>query len=506
MAAATSPSKKVTPRTPSPAYLAMCPRWKLIDALLGGTETMKAAGEEYLPQYSEETNAAYKARLERAVLVNRMESTLENLVGRPFSEPVVLEKDVPEAIVELSENIDCRKTNLQAFLRAWFRNGWAKGFSFVLVDHPIPEQRVDDNGDKIPRTLETDRQEGLRPFWHLIHPENVLAVYTAEGPDGVEQLSHVRLLETSTEQSGWGEITVERVRVLEPGKWELYRAKDPSKADSDWELEDEGVTGLDFIPLVPFFAGVREGPALCKPPLLDLAYLNKAHWQSLSDQRNILTVARFPILAANGVAADDPVTIGPNRFLTTSSVDGKWYYVEHTGKAIEAGAVDLKDLEDKMAEYGGEFLKDRPGSETATARALDSAESSSYLTATALGFQDCVELALDYTARWLGLDGGGSVVVSVNNTVEVTNPGDSDALLKMRANRDISRVALLKEMKTRGVLGEDFDPDKNEAELKDEGDDGMGDMFNRGAGTQTKIDPLTGKPIPPVVVPPVVEE
>jgi hypothetical protein len=38
-----------------------------------------------------------------------------------------------------------------------------------------------------------------------------------------------------------------------------------------------------------------------EPPLLDLAYLNVKHWQSQSDQDNILHIARVPILALIGV-------------------------------------------------------------------------------------------------------------------------------------------------------------------------------------------------------------
>src|SRR5690606_23373074 len=145
-------------------------------------------------------------------------------------------------------------------------------------------------------------------------------------------------------------------------------------------------------------AGKRTGLMECKPPLADLAHLNVEHWQSKSDQRNVLTVSRFPILAAAGVPADQKVTIGPNNFLTTDDVQGKWYYVEHTGAAIAAGQTDLESLEDQMATYGAEYMRKRPGDETATGRALDSAESSSYLAATVRDFQDCVELAMQYTA------------------------------------------------------------------------------------------------------------
>ena len=69
-------------------------------------------------------------------------------------------------------------------------------------------------------------------------------------------------------------------------------------------------------------------------PLLDLAWLNIAHWQSSSDQRHVLTVARFPMLAGSGVPENTNVVVGPDRMLTTPNADGKFYYVEHTGAAI----------------------------------------------------------------------------------------------------------------------------------------------------------------------------
>lgn len=477
---ADNPNKKPTVATPSSAYLRMAPRWRMIDVLLGGTEAMRAAGKEFLPQYDNESNKNYDARLSRATLLNMTEQTLDTLAGKPFREAVVLDEDVPTQIEDLAEDVDMQGNNLQAFSRSWFREAWAKGFSHVLVEHPTPEAKTDAEGEQRPRTLADDRAEGLRPYWVHVKPECLIAAYSAVVL-GQEVLTHVRILEKSVERVGWEEVEVVRVRVLEPGTWQVWA---PDEKGEEWHVESEGSTSLDYIPLVTFYAGKRTGLMECKPPLTDLAHLNVAHWQSSSDQRNVLTVSRFPILAASGVPADQKVNIGPNNFLTTEAPEGKWYYVEHTGAAIAAGQTDLSSLEDQMATYGAEYMRKKPGDETATGRALDAAEASSYLAATVRDFQDCLEQAMQFTADWLGLDNGGSVKVNADVDLSEADAAELDALLKMRAQRDISRKAFLKEMKARQVLSDDFDEDDDAEQLKEEATDSMGDMFGKGNGTQ----------------------
>lgn len=478
---ADTPNKKPTVATPSSAYLRMAPRWRMIDVLLAGTEAMRAAGNEFLPQYDNESNKNYEARKDRATLLNMTEQTLDTLAGKPFREALVLGEDVPTQIVDYAEDIDLQGNNLQAFSRSWFREAWAKGFSHVLVEHPTPEAKTDAEGDDRPRTLADDRADGLRPYWVHVKPECLIAAYSAMVL-GQEVLTHIRILEKTVERVGWEEVEVVRVRVLEPGMWEVWA---PNEKGDEWHIESEGTTSLDYIPLVTFYAGKRSGLMECKPPLTDLAFLNIAHWQSASDQRNVLTVSRFPILAASGVAADQKVNIGPNNFLTTEAPEGKWYYVEHTGAAITAGANDLQSLENQMATYGAEYMRQRPGDETATGRALDSAESSSYLAATVRDFQDCLEQAMQFTADWLGLEAGGSATVNADVDLTEADSAELDALLKMRAQRDLSRKAFLKEMKSRQVLSDDFDEDEDAEQLKEEATSSMGDMFGNGNGTQT---------------------
>lgn len=468
--------------TPSSAYTVMKPRWDLDEALMGGTESMRAAGKQYLPQHPSESNKNYQNRLDRATLLNVYEDTVNTLSGKPFCEDIKLGEDVPEAIVELCEDVDLQGTALSPFCRNWFRMAWRKGFAHVLVDQPVGQKKTDDRGNERPRTLDDDRQEGIRPYWVLIRPENVLAAY-GRMENGREVLEHVRILEESTERSGWTEKTVRRIRVLEPGVWELWKEEDAGGGKKKWVVEGRGLTGLTQVPMRTFYAGKRESLMLCKPPLTDLAHLNITHWQSSSDQRNVLTVARFPILAGKGIDDTAKVEVGPNNYLTSTET-GEWYYVEHSGAAIEAGRKDLEDLENQMAMYGAEFLRKKPGGETATARALDSAENDSELGASAKDFKDLIEECLQLTAEWMGQETGGSVeLTSIDEEPVAADQPILDALQKARAARDISREAYLTELKRRGALSEDFDIDEDKEKLDSEAPtDGLDGMFNAGNG------------------------
>lgn len=461
---------KTSPATTSCAYDFMAPRWQVIDTLLGGTEAMRAATTTYCPQHQEETDAAYAGRLAATVLTNFVEQTLDTLAGKPFTEPVKVGEDVPERIKsEILDDVDLQGNKLDVFCSQWFRGGVAKAFCHVLVDMPKPEPRTDGK----PRTLADDRREGVRPYWVMIQPEAVIFA-RADIEGGREVLKHVRIVETYTVQDGFAEIERQRIRVLEPGVVQLWEQHPTRKKDGKpvWVMVDEYSTGLTYIPLVTFYAH-RDAFMIGKPPLLDLAWLNIAHWQSTADQRHVLTVARFPILACSGAASEDsdPITVGPNRVLYNPDAQGKFYYVEHTGAAIEAGRNDLKDLEEACSQYGAQFLQSKPGDTTATETAVDEAASSSDLARIAGVFEDAVAQALSITAEWMKLgDKGGHVEVIKEFDLAEQEAAALDALATARQNRDISRKTYLDALQRAGYLPEDFDPDVDAEQLLEEQD------------------------------------
>lgn len=454
--AADSEKDAPTPATPSSAWLAMSDKWDMIETLMGGTLAMRAAGDTYLPRHDAESEVNYRERLQRATLYNMVELTLDSLVGKAFSEPVKMKDDSPPDIVALTKDIDLQGNDISTFAREWFRGGFAKAFCHVLVEFP---QLSDE--ERNTRTLADDMNDNRRPYWILIRPENLIFAAT-DVVNGAEVLTHVRIAEVIKERVGYAEVVHHRIRILEPGTfevWELVLDEKDKRKKPKWVLQESGTTDLPFIPLVTYYANKVE-PMVGKPPLEDLAHLNIRHWQSTSDQNNILTVARFPMLAVAGATDQTGTTmaIGPRQLLGTKDPNGRFYYVEHGGKSIAAGWEDLDRLEQQMASYGAQFLRRQPGGLTATQRALDSAEAMSPLQDAFIRFLAAMNLALKYTAMWLNKDDGGEIEGNVDFQPNAIDVAVLTTLLTARKNGDLSREDFLKRLKELEIISDDFDP------------------------------------------------
>lgn len=450
------PKDPKSPATTSLSYDVMAPKWAKISTLLGGTETMRAAGIDYLPQHPAETGNAYQHRLSVTTLLNMVDMTLTSLTARPFSSSIIVGEDVPEEIKKILDDVDQQGTCLDRFARAWFREGVAKGYSAVLVEFPrLPV------GDA-PRTLADDAEQGLRPYLVHIVPENILSADSVI-INGQEVLTEVRIREEVVEKRGFSQEVVVQIRVLRPGTGEVFREV-RVRGKSVWKSVESYTYDLDFIPLVIYYSD-RQGFMLSKPPLLDLANLNIRHFQSTSDQIAILTVSRFPMLAVSGSAETDLVVVGPNTLLSVTDPTGRFYYVEHTGRAINVGRQDLLDIEELMANYGATFLKKRPTTAPATTRVLDSAEVTSALQDMALGFQDCLNQVMYFVGLWMDKDKAGTFKVKTDFSPTESDDSGLTALGEARKNRDISRTNYLKNLIRYGVLSEDFPIVENDAAL-----------------------------------------
>jgi len=453
--------KENSPAATSLAYDHMLPSWAKIQTVLDGTEALRKAGTLYLPQHKYESNDGYTERLSKSVLVNLTRLTLQSWVGRPFSIPIKL-ADVPQEILDLLTDVDLLGSDLQMFARNWFSDGVAKAFSHVYVDFPRTDLTPQ-------RTLQTDREEHIRPYWIHWRPEQLFYA-SSEMDRGQEVLTEIRVMENVITRDGFVEASTQQIRrvTLDGQRVELFQLKKlRGRGKVVWAKVDEYTFSLPTIPLVTFYSD-REAFMQGTPPLEDLADLNLSHWQGYSDQQACLTVARFPILALSGGSDSEGVLkIGPNRWLYSPDPAAKFYYVEHSGNAIEAGRKDLLDKEARMSEYGAEFLKKRPSATTATARTLDSSEATSPLQDMAMRFATAMNRALALTAQWMDLKEGGTAQLRTDFGPEDSSPAELTTLQATRKDRDISRVTYLKEIQRRGMLPDDFDQEAD-AELLEE--------------------------------------
>lgn len=431
-----------------PAVDAMRKYWDVITPLMGGTMAMRAAGKSLLPQYPAEADDSYNERLRLSTLLPAYSETVGNMTSRVFAEPLQVGDDVPGQLVEMTADIDHSGNDLNSWAVEFFREGLSHGLCHALIDHSRTEGV---------RTQAEEIAAGVRPYAVLVKPEQVLG-WRAKGG----QLTMFRYIEIVEEEDGeFGAKCVEQIRVLEPGAWRTYR-----KADKGgWGLHDEGANSLAYIPLVTFYTG-RTGFMTAKPPLLELAHLNVKHWQSQSDQDNILHVIRVPILVRIGVQAtfDNQGKPVPPEFkvgtgaLTDLPKDGDLKYVEHTGAAVKAGREALQDLLDEMRMAGAKLLTpEKSATKTATQADEEAAQELSPLARMANHFADCLAQLLQFMADYRGLGDGGTVEMRGNFDVDYMPEVSLPTLVAMANAGMLSKETLFAEMQRRGVISDEYE-------------------------------------------------
>jgi hypothetical protein len=441
---------------------------RLPTALMGGTQAMRRLGNLYLPQEPAESPAAYSVRLNRSFLFNGFAKTVRDMAGKVFAKPIAVGDDVPPEIVRYTENIDLQGRNLDVFAHDVFTDTLPDGIGYILVEmDPAP---VDSDGNALRLTREDEKSLNRRPWLVHIPAANMIG-WRSEVVAGVERLTQVRFFETVNEPDGdFGESIIQQVRVFtrdgDTVTWATYRQAKAQTGGGiklgDWILYRQGMVTINEIALCPIYIN-RTGFMQGLPPLIDLAEVNLAHWQSQSDQRNILHVARVPILFGSGYKPEAPVEIGVSRMLLTSEPNARLQFVEHSGKAIEAGRQDLKDLEGQMQVLGLELLVSKPGSQTATGEAIDQAKMNSTLAMMANAMKDALEQAFGFMAMYQGLDrdmGGGSLTVNTDFGVSLRGAQDITDLLTAMRDGLISRETGIKELIRRGFLADDIDEEE----------------------------------------------
>jgi hypothetical protein len=458
------------PSVPSLAYVAALPEWSLIRDILGGARRIRAAGELYLPRFTEESDTEYTARNKYAPFVNHFKDSVNSITSKPFSKEVALQgDDISPQIREIAEDVDGHGVSLHKFARDIFKEGVAFGVVGLLVDYP----NVNPGS-----TLADERRLGARPYWSMYRAEDIIALYT-EMRAGRKYVKHVRLREDIVKRVGFSEIPVRRVRVLDDDgvnrTWQLWEV-----GGTGWALVGGGFITLPELPFRLFKPGEREWwTNACVSPMTDLAYLQIEHYQQSSNLKHILLQAAFPMLSGNGISPPiDPATgqpmqlrIGPGLVCfappqpgLTSSIPS-WTFIEPAGQSIEKLQAQVDKIEEQMAKLGMAPIVRGGGHITATAEAVNAAKAHAAAEAWASDEKDVLEELFVFTAMWLNIQAEPEVYIHTDFGVELRETNENTELMEAHDSRVISRETLWDEWARRGFLGPQFDPEVEEQRL-----------------------------------------
>lgn len=380
---------------------------KLVRDLWDGPERVRDMGHEYLPQAPGEDAANYAIRLKRSVFHNFYRRSVEGLTGLIFRKDVTLGEDVPPQIVEHWENIDQAGMHGTVFARELVQDALCVGGAGILVEYP------DTGGERLNRAQEMK----LRPYWVPIKKDDITSWRTMNR-GGATILTQLVIRECAYAPAGdYGEAEVTTYRVLyldELGNvlWKVvYETKDRAVVT----LSEGAYPTQQEIPFAEITTSGRRGILDSDPPLLDMAYLNVAHYQQWSDAAFCVHKTNVPFVFLAGITVPDgeKLVVGANTAMSSDNPQASAQYVSHDGAALNSSRQMLEDLKADMGTLGIAMLApQKRAAETAEAKRLDKATSDSALSTVARSAQDAIERALGYHARYLKLNDGGSCVVN----------------------------------------------------------------------------------------------
>ncbi len=426
---------------------------KLPRTLLEGTKGMREAGKDYLPQHNLEGDIAYADRLAASTLLNAYAKTTSFLAGQVFQVDVIFEDGIDSTFEEWAKEIDSTGNTLDVFAKRNFFNGCGKGVSHIFIDMAKADESV--------QTVKDEKEAGLRPYFREVDPKDVLGGIVDEEGFPIQ----VRLAETVVKQVGrFGTKTVNRIRVIEVGFWELYEEGEGKSMD----LIDTGTFSADVLPFVSFIPGKETSFITGETPLMDLAELNGKHWRSSSNQDNYLAQCRFPLYF--GKKMGDLSVLPTGRALINSDEDNAdLKTVEMTGASIEAGRMDLKETEAQMALYGLRQLVPSQVAVTATQNILTASESNSSLGTWANEYEAMLIAAFKIAASFMDKEfPDEGLAVNKEFSLGIADPQELAQVLKSQEQGIISAQACFTEFRRRGVYEEHLSWEDMEADLEQE--------------------------------------
>ena len=443
-------SRKVTDvDSPNAAFFNMLPHWGLIEDLVQGTFKIRSEHRKYLPQEPREQDDSYDIRLARSVCPPYFLRLERMLAGMLTRKPVRL-TDVPDSVREDLFDVDLEGNDLNIWTYETARKAIRYGHVGVLVDAPKEGNSV-------------------RPYWVTYTPREILG-WRTEIVDGQRVLSQLRLMEKVVVPDGkYGEKTIEQVRVLERGRYELHRKNNKS----DFVLFEEGVMSTEQIPFAIAYSN-RVGYLESRPPMADIAELNLIAYQTLSDLANQLHISAVPMLAMFGFpAAAEEVSAGPSEALSLPQ-ESRIEYIEPEGRSFDAQFRRLDQLEKQINELGlAAVLGQKLSAETAEAKRIDRSQGDSTMQVIAQQMQDLIDNCLKFHAQYLNEPTAGSSFVNRDFLASRLDPQDVQALIQLRAQNEITQKTLLSQLTEGEVLGDDFDI---EEELERTATGGLVDM------------------------------
>ena len=391
------------PSWESAAYLHMSQNWAPMDCVSSGTQYFRANANIYLPQEPQELEDAWHRRINHATFSPFVMRIAEQAAGLILRKEISLESQSGDTEVdpyweEFRHDCDGHGSSLDTFARRLVLSSILYGHAGVMVDFPTREAAP---------SLQAERLAGMRPYFvGPVDAKQIIGWRRDEG-NPLSPVTQVRINEyVSVPLGEFGEVIERQIRVLEPGRYRVYRRErttQQSPSDiGEWYIHEEGATSLDIIPLaITYSEKLDEYTSV--PPLLALANLNISHAQRNADLQHSLHVAAMPIMVLKGFDdAPDPAGLSVNNAILLPP-EGDAMMVEPASQSFAAQQGYLDKLEQQMASLGiSTLFQQKMAGETAESKKISRSDSDALISIISKDLEKCLQKALDMAGEFAG--------------------------------------------------------------------------------------------------------
>lgn len=445
-----------------PQYRKHLPQWKRCRDVIEGSDAVKKERERYLARPPGMHDEAYDHYLERAIFFNVAGKTLELYLSLIFSKTATVH-GFPEESTFL-EDCDLQGNTLEEFLEQVTEEVLTVGRCGVLVDYV----GVIQNG----MSLADAEREEARPYLVFYPAESIINWKT--GRHGGKTIPDRIVLREPSGENEDSEECQYRELMIEDGHYIARVWKKQALSNSEpWTISHTIVPLMHGEPLryIPFFFidAVSGSPECHKPPLLDLVDINLGHYRTMAD----LEHGRFhsglptPIFAGFNFQQGERIKLGSTEGICSNMPDAKAYYLEFSGKGLEALERAAQQKEAWMVQLGAGLIDSyQKSQEAAQTLMIRRSGANATIGRIAMAVSESMSKVLKCMATWAGMNAQDvNIQLTTEYLPEQINPQEIAILLQAVQTGNYRRIDWLYRLKNAGIMSQDTKPERIDAEL-----------------------------------------
>lgn len=276
-----------------PLYDQYLPAWTFYKATYDGG---RAWFDSNIFKYVKEGDDEYTDRITRAYRFNHTREIVDLVNKYIFKAEIGRKEDAEPFIKSFWNNATLQKRDISHFMAIASALSSIYGRVWVVVDSNSPGG---------PISVAEAKKTNSRVYCYTVPPQDVLDVSFDD--DG--ELNWIKIKETTRDDANpleyTGKIT-QKIRLWTRTHWYLF-ATDPTSKASKYELESSGEHGLGIVPVTYLDHSETENPYASTALIADIAYLDRAAANYLSNLDAIIQDQTFSqlVIPAEAVAFSD---------------------------------------------------------------------------------------------------------------------------------------------------------------------------------------------------------